>query len=296
MLLICCNGTLSFLCDSFFWKTLVKSFHSLTFITIGSSRYCISRYDGKTSRFPLLTFCVQGGFFWGSLQFPADYPMKPPAIRMFTPSGRFITNVRICLSISDFHPESWSPLWNIGTILTGLVSFMCDNSPTHGSLETSDARRRMLAARSLEFNQRDPLFAELFPDIVEEFNRRYPPTPTVVRAASSSQSTRADDDDNDNNNNDDNGAAVADDAQQQQQPPPPPPPPTAAAAPVAPVVAGGAVGGAVANKPRPTVRAADNPGATPIADALTYIALVLALIFGARFAGIININMNVGWN
>lgn len=207
--------------------------------------------------------------------------MKPPAIRMFTPSGRFITNVRICLSISDFHPESWSPLWNIGTILTGLVSFMCDNSPTHGSLETSDARRRMLAARSLEFNQRDAVFAELFPDIVEEFNRRYPPTPTVVRAASSSQSTHAGDDDNN-----DNGAAVAD---------APPQTPPIAAAPVVPVVAAAAAG-AAANKPRPTVRAAGNPGATPIADALTYIALLLALIFGARFAGIININMNIGWN
>ena len=34
--------------------------------------------------------------------------------------------VRLCLSISDYHPESWNPAWTVETILLGLVSFMVD--------------------------------------------------------------------------------------------------------------------------------------------------------------------------
>ena len=40
------------------------------------------------------------------------------------PSGRFETNTRICLSMSDFHAEMWNPGWNVETILIGLLSFM----------------------------------------------------------------------------------------------------------------------------------------------------------------------------
>ena len=66
----------------------------------------------------------EGGEYHGRLVFPEDYPNAPPSIYMFTPSGRFETNVRICTSMSDFHPESWVPSWSVSTILIGLVSFM----------------------------------------------------------------------------------------------------------------------------------------------------------------------------
>jgi ubiquitin-protein ligase len=48
-----------------------------------------------------------GGKYHGKLIFPASYPFKPPTIMMCTPSGRFKTNTRLCLSMSDFHPETW---------------------------------------------------------------------------------------------------------------------------------------------------------------------------------------------
>jgi len=50
-----------------------------------------------------------GGYYHGKLIFPAEYPFKPPSIYMLTPNGRFQTNTRLCLSISDFssgHVES----------------------------------------------------------------------------------------------------------------------------------------------------------------------------------------------
>ena len=65
-----------------------------------------------------------GGFYLGKLVFPKDYPFKPPRIMMITPNGRFQTNTRLCLSISDFHPDTWNPAWSVATILTGLLSFM----------------------------------------------------------------------------------------------------------------------------------------------------------------------------
>ncbi|KNC51485.1 ubiquitin carrier protein E2 34 [Thecamonas trahens ATCC 50062] len=86
---------------------------------------------------------------------------------MITPSGRFQVNSRLCLSMSDFHPESWNPLWSVSSILSGLLSFMVEETPTHGSVSRSPADRRRLAARSMTFNRKDPVFVETFPDLVE---------------------------------------------------------------------------------------------------------------------------------
>lgn len=65
-----------------------------------------------------------GGYYHGTLLFPREFPFKPPSIYMMTPNGRFKTNTRLCLSISDFHPDTWNPAWSVATILTGLLSFM----------------------------------------------------------------------------------------------------------------------------------------------------------------------------
>lgn len=52
----------------------------------------------------------EGGYYHGKLKFPPEYPLKPPSILMLTPSGRFKPNTRLCLSMSDFHPETWNPM------------------------------------------------------------------------------------------------------------------------------------------------------------------------------------------
>lgn len=58
--------------------------------------YCIYNLKGGP---------YEGGYYHGILKFPGEYPMKPPSVIMFTPSGRFEPNQRICLTISDWHPE-----------------------------------------------------------------------------------------------------------------------------------------------------------------------------------------------
>lgn len=109
----------------------------------------------------------EGGFYHGKLIFPRDYPLRPPSVLMLTPSGRFQTNRRLCLSMSDFHPESWNPMWSVSTILTGLYSFMMDTAPTLGSIDTTRAQKRKFAQESLDFNVRDTNFCKLFPEYVE---------------------------------------------------------------------------------------------------------------------------------
>jgi len=109
----------------------------------------------------------EGGYYHGKLIFPSEFPFKPPSIYMITPNGRFKTNTRLCLSISDYHPDTWNPAWSVSTILTGLLSFMLERSPTLGSIDTTVTEKRYLAEQSAEFNLNDKIFCELFPEVAE---------------------------------------------------------------------------------------------------------------------------------
>lgn len=113
-----------------------------------------------------------GGYYHGALMFTKEFPFKPPSIYMFTPNGRFKTNKRLCLSISDFHPDTWNPAWSISTILTGLLSFMLENTPTLGSVESTLREKQKYARDSLDFNLKNEIFCELFPDVVAEIKEK----------------------------------------------------------------------------------------------------------------------------
>ncbi|KAH7885719.1 UBC-like protein [Phlebopus sp. FC_14] len=105
-----------------------------------------------------------GGEYHGVLLFPAEYPFKPPGIKMFTPSGRFQPDKKICFSMSDFHPGTWNPAWSVATILTGLLSFMLSDEMTTGSVTSSDVHKRAFAAKSHSFNLAHSRFKDAFPD------------------------------------------------------------------------------------------------------------------------------------
>lgn len=92
------------------------------------------------------------GQYWGTLIFPNDYPFAPPAIRMHTPSGRFQPSTRLCLSISDFHPKSYNPAWEVSTILIGLMSFMTSDEMTTGSVSGTPAERQGYSQRTRWWN------------------------------------------------------------------------------------------------------------------------------------------------
>ena len=114
-----------------------------------------------------LSGCYSGGMYHGILRFPNEYPYKPPSLSMLTPSGRFHTNRKLCLSFTDFHPESWNPMWSVSTILAGLVSFFSEESVTHGSMRATPSQRKNFAKKSAMVNLRNKLFCTLFPELVD---------------------------------------------------------------------------------------------------------------------------------
>lgn len=108
----------------------------------------------------------EGGQYHGILRFPKDYPFKPPSISMITPNGRFACNTRLCLSMSDYHPDTWNPAWSVSTILTGLLSFMTGDETTTGSIATSENVKRRLARDSKAWNvNENQRFKTQFPDL-----------------------------------------------------------------------------------------------------------------------------------
>jgi ubiquitin-conjugating enzyme E2 J1 len=102
----------------------------------------------------------EGGVYHGRILLPPEYPFKPPNIVFLTPSGRFETNTKVCLSFSSFHPELWQPAWGIRLILEALISFL----PTPadgaiGALDWTKEERVKLAKESVKF--RCPICCEV---------------------------------------------------------------------------------------------------------------------------------------
>merc|ERR1712187_177910 len=71
-----------------------------------------------------------GGWYWGCLDIAKDYPFNPPLVKMRTPSGRLETDVWLCRTAQDFHPEGWQPTWTIGGMLMAVLAIMCDFDDT----------------------------------------------------------------------------------------------------------------------------------------------------------------------
>ncbi|KAK7387991.1 hypothetical protein VNO78_22790 [Psophocarpus tetragonolobus] len=93
----------------------------------------------------------EGGIYHGRIQLPSEYPFKPPSFMLLTPSGRFETQTKICLSISNHHPEHWQPSWSVRTALVALIAFMPTNpNGALGSLNYKKEDRRALAIKSRE--------------------------------------------------------------------------------------------------------------------------------------------------
>eukprot|EP00056_Hartaetosiga_gracilis_P018284 m.10394 g.10394 ORF g.10394 m.10394 type:complete len:281 (+) comp6587_c0_seq1:44-886(+) len=93
-----------------------------------------------------------GGIYHGIIRLPSEYPLKPPSIIINTKNGRFEVGKRICLSMSDYHPETWQPAWTIRTVLLALIAFFpTPGNGAVGSVRCTDEERKKLARRSVHF-------------------------------------------------------------------------------------------------------------------------------------------------
>lgn len=72
------------------------------------------------------------------------------------------------MSNTNFHKESWNPLWNVSSILQGFLSFMLEeDATTYGSMTSTHEEKKRQAKSSAEFNSKIPLYCKLFPELVE---------------------------------------------------------------------------------------------------------------------------------
>ncbi|XP_021730234.1 ubiquitin-conjugating enzyme E2 32-like [Chenopodium quinoa] len=129
----------------------------------------------------------EGGIYHGRIQLPSEYPFKPPSFMLLTPNGRFETQTKICLSISNHHPEHWQPSWSVRTALVALIAFM-PTAPNGalGSLDYKKEERRELAIKSREASPKfgTPDRQKVIDEIHEYMLSKAPPVPENLKQAS----------------------------------------------------------------------------------------------------------------
>lgn len=76
--------------------------------------------------------------------------------------------------------ESWNPSWSVASILTGLLSFMLEDTQTTGSLVTSSEQKQTLAEQSWAWNRNHMKFQIHFAD---RLHLKPPPQQTATSAA-----------------------------------------------------------------------------------------------------------------
>ena len=107
----------------------------------------------------------KGGLYMGSIILPEKYPFAPPSIKIITPNGRFKPDTRICLSYSDWHPETWNPGLTVRTMILGLISFFYEETKTEGCVNAIDAKQRpYYAINSIQYNRTHKEYLDLFSD------------------------------------------------------------------------------------------------------------------------------------
>ncbi|XP_021819531.1 ubiquitin-conjugating enzyme E2 32-like [Prunus avium] len=87
----------------------------------------------------------EGGIYHGRMQFPKEYPSKPPSFTLLTENGRFKTHNKIRIR----RLNDWQPSWGVRDALYALI----DEMPTYpdgelGSVEYNKEERRDLAIKS----------------------------------------------------------------------------------------------------------------------------------------------------
>lgn len=90
------------------------------------------------------------------IKLPDNYPFGAPVICFETPNGKFVPGSNICLNITHFHSETWSPLITLEKLINSLISLLGDKDVTHGIgfINTSNGDKKELAKASKEYNKK----------------------------------------------------------------------------------------------------------------------------------------------
>lgn len=86
----------------------------------------------------------EGGLFHGHFVLPKNYPLNPPDIYFHNPNGRYAPSVKICLNITGYHRESWSPIWSLRKMMEAICAyFVCDEGGIGSVVMTPDQRKKL---------------------------------------------------------------------------------------------------------------------------------------------------------
>jgi ubiquitin-protein ligase len=140
-------------------KRVLKEIKDLKSRPISERGFSISFDESNLQEFfaiiRSLDGCYHGGEYILKIKLPNDYPYSPPVISCETPNGRFSPGTNICLNISHFHSESWSPLITLEKIILSVMSVFYDESISGvGSIQETPARKSFLAQTSNEYNKK----------------------------------------------------------------------------------------------------------------------------------------------
>jgi ubiquitin-conjugating enzyme E2 J1 len=144
-------------------KRLHKEYREIKEINASSEPlpFCVIPHPDS---FLIWHFTLQGpsdsvysdGLFHGKIEFPQDYPFSPPSLFFLTPNGRFEINVKICLTVTGFHPEQWQPAWSTRTMLYALRNhFLVEDKGALGYLGFPGEMRQELSTKSKSFKCSD---------------------------------------------------------------------------------------------------------------------------------------------
>lgn len=140
-------------------KRVLKEIKELTKISSQERGFGISFQENDLQNFFAIVRSLDGEYKGGEyilhIKLPTNYPFSPPVISCETPNGRFLTNTNICLNISHFHSETWSPLITLEKIILSVVSVFYDNSISGvGSIESTPEEKKHLAQISQIYNKK----------------------------------------------------------------------------------------------------------------------------------------------
>jgi ubiquitin-protein ligase len=98
-----------------------------------------------------------GGEYLATMKVPNEFPHKPPRFTVHTPNGVYDVEKRICISIGEFHENSYVPALGMAgfaqELVNGLINFEGLKNGI-GILETTLGEKLQLAQHSKEFNNR----------------------------------------------------------------------------------------------------------------------------------------------
>lgn len=119
----------------------------------------------------------EGGLYHGMIRLNDNHPYSAPNIHMITPNGRFVPEQYpikngsrgICTTATAFHPESWTPINNIETVMKGFISLMCDPYDGGiGGMKSTTEQMKKMAKESIDHLKLDSVVKNLFPDLYEK--------------------------------------------------------------------------------------------------------------------------------